>query len=139
MRCAHRQRRLVRAVEYVYGAPGSNDCPSGFTRITDAAACRAAATAMGKAVSAGSFLEKVGDYPSGCYRFEGGQGRVYLNSASPGAERAGTQLLCGASPCYGTQRCRYMRAPKLRTVSHGSLGCFVSCSDNDRHAHTRPE
>ncbi len=115
MRCAHRQRRLVPADKYVYGARGSNDCPSGSKRITDEAACRAAATAMGT-VSAGNFVEDDKNYPSGCYRLSS-EGRVYLNTAWPGAEAAGTKLLCGASPCCGTQRCRYMRAPKPRTVA----------------------
>ena len=45
-------RRAARAVPscagaYVFGAAGSNECPSGSVRIVAEAACRTAATATG--------------------------------------------------------------------------------------------
>ncbi len=139
MRRAHRQRRHVHAVEYVYGLDGSNECPSGSTRITDEAACAAAATATGKSANAGSIAENLGDYPSGCYWFRASsEQRVYLNQASPGAGSPGTQLLCGASPCCGTLRCiADTCVHPNRARLHGAEG--VLCSRNDRHAHTGPD
>ncbi len=123
MRRAHRQRRHVRAVEYVYGALGSNECPSGSTRITGAAACEAAATAMGNAIGP-TLVEREPAQPSGCYWWRtGSEQRVYLNNASPGAGSPGSQLLCGASPCCFTLRCIADTCVQSnRARSHGAEG-----------------
>jgi hypothetical protein len=78
------------AAGYAWGEDGSNQCPTSYYAIVNAAACDTAATAAGEAYL-GSETDP--SYPSGCYlhqRFGG----FYFNADAVGAGVRGTQLLC---------------------------------------------
>ncbi len=87
------------------GAAGSNECLAGSMRIVTEAACRTAATAAGKTVSA---VVTDAAYPRGCYYFTSSNNAYYFNTDPVGAGRSSAQLLCAAAVTTGaplTHRC----------------------------------
>jgi hypothetical protein len=78
------------AAGYAYGAPGSNTCPLGSTKIADEATCANAAIAMGNNWSS---ADATSTWPNGCYWHTTGSS-VYLGKASPGAGNTNARLLC---------------------------------------------
>ncbi len=76
---------------YVSGADGSNECPAGSVRIETEPACRAAATAAGKAWG-GAGIEATD--PRGCFCTTND---AYFNAHAAGAGVSGAQLLCAAA------------------------------------------
>jgi len=79
------------AAGYAWGEDGSNQCPTSYYRMVNAAACESAAAAAGKAYF-GS--EKVPYLPSGCYFFQHDGGGFYFNPDVVGVGVPGLQLLC---------------------------------------------
>ncbi len=79
------------AAGYAWGEDGSNQCPTSYFAIINAAACETAATAAGKA-----YIGTVTDpsYPSGCFFDNAG---LFFNDAAVGAGYRGTQLLCSGA------------------------------------------
>ncbi len=80
----------LRAAGYAWGEVGSNQCPTSYYAIVNAAACEIAATAAGKAYL-GSWT--VPSLPSGCFFFQR-YGGFYFNADAVGAGVPGAQLLC---------------------------------------------
>jgi hypothetical protein len=90
------QHFAVRAVPYVYGAAGSNDCPTGSTRIDDPTACQNAAVAVAATFSP---VESAGSRPKGCYSQSFATGvYVFLNKHATGKGAAGYTPLCAGAP-----------------------------------------
>ena len=85
---------------YVYGAVGSNDCPSGSVRITTEAACRTAATAEGKTVGS-FFVDNVSFRPRGCY-LTTFPGDANFNTHGDGGGGSGSLLLCAVGTAGAT-------------------------------------
>ncbi len=81
------------AAGYAWGEDGSNRCPASYYAIVNAAACKTAAAAAGKA-----YLGSVTDpsYPSGCYVYLD-NGGFYFNADAVGAGNPGTLLLCSGA------------------------------------------
>jgi hypothetical protein len=88
-------RRNSCAGAYVSGAAGSNVCPAGSVRIETLAACRTAATVVGKAVNLLNSAENNDGYPRGCYYNIVGNS-VQLNNHPVGTGQFANQLLCAA-------------------------------------------
>jgi hypothetical protein len=83
------------AAGYAWGEDGSNQCPARYYRIVNEAACESAATAAGNAYD-GS--ETVPYLPSGCFFYQGDNGRFSFNADAVGsAGYPGTQLLCSGA------------------------------------------
>jgi hypothetical protein len=78
------------AAGYAWGEDGSNQCPTSYFAIINAAACETAATAAGKAYI-GSVTDRFS--PSGCYFHQGKTG-FYFNDDAVGAGSDGKLLLC---------------------------------------------
>ena len=98
------------AAGYAWGEDGSNQCPTSYYAIVNAAACETAAAAAGKA-----YLGSATDpsYPSGCYVYQGDNAGFYFNADAVGAGVRGTQLLCsGAAPLL-----RPAEAPRGWTIA----------------------
>jgi hypothetical protein len=82
------------AAEYAWGEDGSNQCPTSYYAIVNAAACETAAhTAAGKDYR-GSRTDP--SYPSCCY-FDQRYGGFVFNADAVGAGVRGTQLLCSGA------------------------------------------
>jgi hypothetical protein len=97
---------------YVSGDAGSNECPVGFTRIANQAACRTAATAAGKTVGS-PFVGTYVNYPRGCY-YSTSNDYAYFNPHAVGAGDYYSQLLCAALATTGApppHRCARECAP----------------------------
>ncbi len=82
------------AAGYAWGDDGSNQCPTSYYAIDNAAACETAAAAAGKAYL-GSETDP--SDPSGCYFDQGDNGGCYFNADAVGAGNPGTQLLCSGA------------------------------------------
>jgi hypothetical protein len=80
------------AAGYARGEDGSNQCPTRFYAIVNAAACETAATAAGKA-----YIGRVTEpnSPSGCFFDQ--WGGIRFNADAVGAGRHGEQLLCSGA------------------------------------------
>jgi hypothetical protein len=81
------------AAGYAWSKDGSNQCPTSYYAIVNAAACESAAMAAGKAYF-GSWT--VPYFPSGCFFFQR-YGGIYFNADTVGADYRGTQLLCSGA------------------------------------------
>ncbi len=83
----------VCAGAYAFSTPGTNECPTNYTRIQAEGACQIAAAAAGQAYK-GS--ETDAGYPRGCYSttLMGGVLGVYFNMATTGAGQLVSRLLC---------------------------------------------
>ena len=81
------------AAEYAWGEDGSNQCPTSYYAIVNAAACATAATAVSKAYRG---RETDPSFPSGCY-FHQRSGGFFLNADAVGAGVRGAQLLCSGA------------------------------------------
>ena len=81
------------AAGYAWGEDGSNQCPTSYYTIVDAAACATAATAAGEAYFG---TDTDPSSPSGCY-FGQRSGRFYFNADAVGAGVRGAQLLCSGA------------------------------------------
>jgi hypothetical protein len=114
--CGHRLR-VYAAPTYVYGDWGSNECPAGYVRITDASACETAATAMGKVWLADP-TDTV-DRPSGCFWNEEGGSNVFLNSHLIGSGYPRRLLLCTGAPIFRTRQ-RDELPSLIRAAGHAS-------------------
>ena len=77
------------------GAAGSNECPAGSVRIETVAACRTAATVVGKDAQQVAINDYSYAFPRGCYYNTNG-GSVKLNAHPVGAGYFAMQLLCAA-------------------------------------------
>ena len=86
------------AAGYAWGKDGSNQCPTSYYAIVNAAACESAAAAAGKAYLSS---ETDSSLPSGCYFFYG----FYFNADAVGAGSPGTQLLCSGAAGSRTAGC----------------------------------
>ncbi len=93
------------AAGYAWGEDGSNQCPTSYYAIVNAAACETAATAAGKAYR-GSVT--VPNSPSGCF-FDQGNNGVRFNDAAVGFGFTGARLLCSG-------------AARSRTAGVGTIG-----------------
>ena len=82
------------AANYAWGEDGSNQCPAGFHRIDNEAACEIAAKAAGKAYR-GSETDT--HEPSGCFFYKYQGGGFLFNADEVGAGVRGTQLLCSGA------------------------------------------
>ena len=82
------------AADYAWGEDGSNQCPTSYYAIVNAAACETAATAAGKAYIGN---ETDPSYPSGCYFYRGANAGFYFNADAVGAGNRGTLLLCSGA------------------------------------------
>ena len=82
------------AAGYSWGEDGSNQCPTSYYAIVNAAACETAAAAAGKA-----YLGSATDpsYPSGCFFYQGDNDGFYFNADAVGAGNPGTLLLCSGA------------------------------------------
>jgi len=74
---------------FVFGAAGSNSCPSGSAVITSLTACHGAATALGKKVEAVSNWDNL---PKGCFEW----GAMMFNHHPIGAGDSGYRPVCKA-------------------------------------------
>ena len=86
----------VCAGAYAVGTLGSNECPTNYNRIEAEGACQIAAAAAGQAYG-GSETES--GYPRGCYSYTSTSGisGVYFNTATTGAGRSNSKLLCSGA------------------------------------------
>ena len=86
----------VCAGAYAAGTLGSNECPTNYNRIEAEGACQIAAAAAGQAYK-GS--ETDSGYPRGCYSYISTSGiwGVYFNTATTGAGRSNSKLLCSGA------------------------------------------
>ncbi len=91
---------MYAAPTYVLGDSGSNECPAGYVRITDASACERAATAMGKKWSGKTSYIHMPDRPSGCFWWYGSD--VFLNYHPTGSGYQNRLLLCTGAPIFRT-------------------------------------
>ena len=83
------------AAGYAWGEDGSNQCPTSYYAIVNAAACETAAKAAGKAYSG---RETDPSYPSGCFFHQRyGEFVFVLNADAVGAGVRGAQLLCSGA------------------------------------------
>jgi hypothetical protein len=82
-----------RAAGYAWGEDGSNQCPTSYYAIVNAAACETAAAAAGK-----DYLGRSTDpsSPSGCFFLQRSGGFVF-NADAVGAGVRGAQLLCSGA------------------------------------------
>ncbi len=84
--------RYVRAGTYATNAANTNACPAGYSKITTAATCQAAAGLIGKTYS--SSVDQ-SDRPSGCYFFDSLVGAIVrLNTHLTGGADPNSQPLC---------------------------------------------
>ena len=81
------------AAGYAWGEDGSNQCPTSYYTIVDAADCQTAATAACKPYF-GSETDP--SSPSGCY-FDQRSGAFVFNADAVGAGVRGAQLLCSGA------------------------------------------
>ena len=81
------------AAIYAWGEDGSNQCPASYFAIVNAAACKTAAAAAGKAYLSS---ESESSSPSGCY-FDRGKAGFFLNDAAVGASYPRKLLLCSGA------------------------------------------
>ena len=84
------------AAGYAWGEDGSNQCPTSYYAIINAAACESAAAAAGKAYI-GSETDP--SSPSGCYFDQGDNAGCYFNAAAVGTGEPGLRLLCSGAAC----------------------------------------
>ena len=85
------------AAGYAWGEDGSNQCPTSYYAIINAAACESAAATAGKAYR-GSVTDP--SFPSGCYVYQGSNlynAGLYFNDVAVGAGYRGAQLLCSGA------------------------------------------
>jgi hypothetical protein len=97
------------AAGYAWSKDGSNQCPTSYYAIINAAACETAAAAAGKA-----YIGGVTDpsFPTGCYFDQGGNfynAGLYFNDAAVGFGVRGTQLLCSGATRVSHGRLRHHR------------------------------
>jgi hypothetical protein len=107
------------AAGYAWGEDGSNQCPTSYFAIVNAAACETAAAAAGKAYR-GSETDP--SYPSGCY-FHQDFGAFFFNTDAVGDGYPGTQLMCSGAGRVSPGRLRYRAASMIaaRWDTHGLL------------------
>jgi hypothetical protein len=86
--CAHAHSR---AADYVLGPANTNACPAGYSKITTAATCQAAAAAVLKPYGKS---ETHPSRPGGCFLDNGNPSKVEFNTNATGAAFVNAQPLC---------------------------------------------
>ena len=97
--------RIFFAAGYAWGEDGSNQCPTSYYGIDNAAACEFAAKAAGMEYIDSVTLRFT---PSGCYFYQDGGG--FFNADVVGAGVRGAQLLCSGAALFA------LPASALRSV-----------------------
>jgi hypothetical protein len=132
MRCVAWQCIPVRALPteppragYVWGDPGSNECPANSVRITSAEACATGAAAMGMHWAAEPTNRTV--RPRGCFWNEEDGSNVFLNVDAVGSGYPRRLLLCAVS-CNGTVSMTLGSGPTVVSDGAGSYASSARCS-----------
>jgi hypothetical protein len=94
----------VSAAPYVLGAASTNACAAGSAKITDVAACRAAAAFVG--IKYGSTVSHA-YRPGGCFFDNGKPSKVDLNPNATGAAASNAQPLCQVAGAPRVRLCVY--------------------------------